>query len=86
MPAPRPFGVGPYGEGPYSRYVGQVYVVGGATLLTFGAKAASPLRIQQREAASQILFDAWVERLDENWTLPAPCKPGTWAPLELTAS
>lgn len=57
MAAPRPFGTGPYGVGYYSRYRGNLYEVGGACLLNFGA-AARPNRISSISAVSSITFDA----------------------------
>lgn len=82
MALPRPFGVGAYGVGPYSRYV-DVYVdVGGASLLLFGARAIGSQRILHAEGLSQIVFDAWTEHLDRTWMLPPPGEGGTWTPAE----
>lgn len=82
MALPRPFGVGPYSAGPYSRYADVFVDVGGASLLLFGVKAFGAQRILHAEAVSQIVFDAWTEHLDRNWFFPPPCEPGTWAPAD----
>jgi hypothetical protein len=55
---PRPYGTGPYGTGRYSRDAAAVYLVGGATGITFDA-TARPNRTLSLAAATGIVFDAW---------------------------
>lgn len=55
MPAPRPFGVGPYGTGHYSRYTGALYEIGGRCTLLFGGHAA-PYRIARVAGRTDIRF------------------------------
>ena len=89
MPAPRYFGVGPYGVGYYSAYRGEVYDAAGRTGLVFGAQAAATMTINP-EAVSGIVFSAWTAYAAYSWVVPpsyelgvwtpaAPCEPGVWA-------
>jgi hypothetical protein len=58
--AGRPYGIRAYGTGPYSRYgVGNTYLVGAATGITFTPHAVLHATIQPM-AVSSISFGAWV--------------------------
>ena len=52
MPTPRPYGIGPYGTGYYSRYRGEIYEVAGASSLHMAAIARGVNRIITLEAPS----------------------------------
>lgn len=77
MPAPRPFGVGPYGVGLYSRYRGAIYECGGASSVSFDAILRGVTRIRAAEAVTQIVFSTHA-LLAWSWVGWAPCAPGGW--------
>ena len=54
--AGRPYGIGLYGTGPYSRYGANVYDLQGRTGLQFAAHAAEPRLTFTVAAASSIVF------------------------------
>ncbi len=70
MAAPRPFGRGPYGAGPYSRYRAVVYEVGGVSLLSFDASGAAALAWRRTPPGS---VGAWPQQ---------DCTPGVWEPVD----
>lgn len=92
MPAPRPYGVGPYGTDVYSRYSGAVYEVGAATGITFAAALRGVTRLRLAEAITQIVFlpramlawswAAWAPCADGAWTSSTPCEDGAWVPSQ----
>ena len=63
MAAPRPFGRGPFGAGPYSRNRAVVYEVGGISLLSFDAHGAAALAWARLPALCNTGL----------WTPTAPC-------------
>jgi hypothetical protein len=82
MAIPRPYGRGLYGTGPYSRYGGNVWEVGGATSIAFNVTSQGVQLVIQPWAVTAILWDVWSEHLAPNWMLPAPCEPGVWTPAD----
>jgi hypothetical protein len=60
-----------------------LYEVGGASSLSFNARAKGADRIIRPWALTQIIFDAWSEHLTPSWAAPPPCVPGEWTPWRL---
>jgi len=56
---PRPYGVGRYGTGAYSRYSGEVFIVGGACDLAFTVVARGVQRSLPLQARSAITWSVW---------------------------
>jgi hypothetical protein len=75
---PRPFGVGPYGAGPYSTWA-HLYLMGGASGITFDAKTQGMPTTFNPAAITQIVFSV-TAAFELTWPGWAPCETGTWPP------
>ena len=70
MSAPRPFGRGSFGAGPYSRGVPGVIEVGGIARLSFDAHGAAALAWRRTPPGS---VGSWPQQ---------DCAAGVWAPVD----
>lgn len=81
MALPRPFGVGPYGTGLYSRYAGTIHDLAGVSGLTWANRALGLTRLINPQAISEIRWSV-AAQLDLSWVGWRPCVPGSWAAAE----